>query len=386
MTNYQRFKLSSVLLVVFISSIAFFLLRPALTLKARTEIFATAIEVTAITSSFMIARAIASILVGALSDRKRGVRFFVVKYLFLPISAIIAAYTLAQNSITIIGLSSIHGFLAGFLWPTMQTIVGLSSSRRGLFMGIYFALASVGSSIGYFLYGVLPLSNNQLILVSSLLYLISFILIFSAFKLKTTDVMSSHYRVENRNSPKLPLWILCISFLMGCALGLMNGYVYLFLYEIANLSKTQLGLTLTLSAIFGIFGILCSGALADKIGVKNMLRILLVFSSLGLFMLAVFREPLLVVVALSAITIAIKATFPLTRNVIVLKDLSAAGTYIGLSNTLSNIGSFSYPLIAGFIYDKFSNTLIAGVDGRGFPLVVLALFMVIAISISFKRR
>ncbi len=375
-----------IFLLIFVSSIAFFLIKPALALKVRSEHISTALEVTAITSSFMIARAIASSIAGIAGDKNPALRITIARYSLLPISFFVLSYIYAPNTALIIMLSGFHGFFSGLLWPTVQVIFGFSASerRRGAYMGLYFAVSGIGSSLGYFLYGILPLNNNEIILVGSILYFLSFFLAFYLFKSINLKIKKKKIKIGFRDFSTKTVWVLSVSFAVGGVFGLMNEYIYLFLYEVHGLTKMQLGFVLTVSAMLGIFSGILSGFLADRIGIEKVLVVLLVFSFVGLLAIALFKDWFVIAVALSFVTLSIRATLPLTRNIAVAKNSSVAGSVVGLSNTLSNVGSSLFPLIAGYIYDSFGSSHVAGIDGRATPLVIVA-FLLFLLVLLFPR-
>ncbi|RLG71638.1 MAG: hypothetical protein DRO11_04045 [Methanobacteriota archaeon] len=382
-------------LVVFVASVAFYIIKPALAIKLRTELRATAFEVTALTSGFMVARALAAPLVGVTGDRVPAMRSKIVRLSLFPVVLISVAYAYVPEAFLAVLLSVVHGFLSGVLWPTLQVVVGFSapSGRRGFYLGSYFTLAGLGSSVGYGLYGSLPLNSTHLILVGALLYVFSALLAFIMFSVSQTQgTWLAHG--EKRDEPSWPgfssltIWVLAVSFGVGGVLGLMNEYLYIFLYEARSLTKTELGYTLTVATLLSVSSGVFSGLLSDKLGIRRVLVLILLLSAAGLLLLGLSTGKLCIIFSLAAVLLASKATLPLTRNISVAGTAAMAGTVIGVSNTLSNVGSAIFPLSAGCIYDILGGETIFGVDGRALPLVLasLAMFLLALLSPLAKEK
>ncbi len=394
--NDQKHILWASFLVVFIASIAFYLIKPALALKVRADLHATAIEITAITSGFMVFRAIAAPLAGVAGDRSPALRNYIVRLSLFPIALVAIAYAYVPEAFLAVLLSAMHGFFSGMLWPTLQVIVGFSApeDKRGAYLGAYFTLAALGSSIGYALYGFLPLSSTYLILTGAALYALSAVV--AAFLFSTSYTPEKYFEHRRKRDklrlssfPPLTIWVLMISFATGGVLGLMNEYLYIFLYEVHSLTRSELGYVLTLATLLGVFSGILSGFLSDRFGIKNVLVIILLLSSVGLFSLAVSPSRLIVALSLAAVLLAGKATFPITRNIAVAGNWAFAGTVVGLSNTFSNAGSAIFPLIAGYIYDAFEGEIIFGIDGRAMPLILSSLavlFLAVLSPLARERK
>jgi len=171
----------------------------------------------------------------------------------------------------------------------------------------------------------------------------------------------------------LTLWVLIVSFIIGGVMGLMNEYLYIFLYEVHSLTKSELGYVLTLATLLGVFSSILSGYLSDRFGIRRILVLILMLSSVALLLLGVSSSRLIVALSLAAVLLAVRAVFPLTRNIAVAGSLAYAGTVVGISNTLSSAGSSIFPLAAGYIYDALEGEIIFGIDGRAVPLVLSSL-------------
>lgn len=381
--------------MVLIASVAFYLIKPALAIKLRTELQATAFEVTALTSGFMVARALAAPLTGAKGDRIPALRGKIARLSLFPVVLLSVGYAYVPKAFLAVLLSVVHGFFSGMFWPTLQVIVGFSvpSGRRGFYLGSYFALAGLGSSIGYALYGFLPLSSTHLILTGALLYatsaLFTFIMFSSSYTQKTWFLNKERGDEHSLSGfSGITIWVLAISFGVGGVLGLMNEYLYIFLYEVHNLTKSELGYTLTVATLLSVSSGVFSGFLSDKFGIRNVLVPILLLSSAGLLTLGLSTNKLSIIFSLTVLLLAVKATLPLTRNISIAGTATMAGTVVGFSNTLSNVGSATFPLSAGYIYDILGGETFLGIDGRALPLVLssFAMFLLAVFSPLAKEK
>ncbi|NOZ59590.1 MAG: MFS transporter [Euryarchaeota archaeon] len=383
----ERRALLASFLVVFIASVAFYLIKPALALRLRAELGATALEVTALTSGFMVARALAAPLTGFAGDRAPLLRGRVARLCLLPVALLSAAYAFVPEALLAVLLSAVHGFFSGMFWPTLQVIVGFSApeDKRGAYLGAYFTLGALGSSIGYALYGLLPLSSTYLILAGAALYALSAMLALLLFSACTPAMPAGHrreVRLRLSSLPPLALWVLVISFAVGGVMGLMNEYLYLFLYEVHGMTRAELGYVLTAAALLSVFSGALSGFLSDMLGIRRVLVAILLLCSLGLLSLTLSHSGVIVALSLATVLLAVKATLPLTRNIAVAGGSRLEGTVVGLANTFSSAGAAVLPLVAGYLYDALEGEEVLGIDGRALPLLLSSLAVLFLALIS----
>ncbi|MCK5398881.1 hypothetical protein KAJ26_02570, partial [bacterium] len=75
---------------------------------------------------------------------------------------------------------------------------------------------------------------------------------------------------------------------------------------------------------------------------------------------------------------------PLSRNLTFVLFTGKTGTRIGLLNSVSNVGSFIGPLVAGFIYDNSSNKLLS-FPITGILFIITAVVLFICINVDKKE-
>lgn len=344
--------------LVFIASIAFYMVRISLALKMRIDLESTVFEATAVISSFMLARAFFSTVFGILTDKHPRLRSVMIKFSALFISIIIFLYSIAREPLQIIVLSFLHGLFSGILWPNVQVILGFEAKGRNLILSTYFALASFGGSVGYLLYGILLLSNDQILIIGSVLYLISFL--FSLAAIKDGGIIKGEKKFDRKFMYKIfdrtIIWILLVAFISGSIFGITSNYLYIFLYEYCSIDRKKVAYILSISSLISILGMILTGYIADRIGLIRTIILLLMTCSLGFIL--ILNNFYTTLIAVPMIIVSSNALLPLTRNVKIVRDKSFTGTVIGLSNTLSNLGTFFSPLLAGYLYDIGEKTTI----------------------------
>lgn len=370
------------LILAFFSGMAFSIVRLALTFKLRTDIGARAIEVTSLTTGFMVARAVFSPIGGTIGDKLPRSRYLISSTLLFPSFVITLLFRFSINPIKIIFLNFLHGVFSGIFWPTIQVIVGYSSPRdkRGVLLGTYFTLAGIGSSIGYSLYGKLSLSNDEFLLLGSLFYLMSAIVSLKFLRSwKKTNSKYEWSKDENearrRVGEELPeKFVLLSAFLLGGVMGLSGEYLYLFLREVHELSKEELGYLLTSSSIVGIMSGISSGYVLDRLGVRKSLLFIISLSSMSLLVISLRIGRILLTLSVLGMSFSSWGSMPITRNVSSFRR--SKGTLVGLSNSLSNLGSASFPLLAGHLYDTLGGRAFGPVLGESIPFLVASFFSI----------
>ncbi len=353
-------RLWRVLLAIFLAAAAFSMIRPVLAYRARYDLAATGFEVSMLATGFMVARALSSPAAGYLGDRVRGSRGLMVKAALASFPLITLGYAYAPSPWVLVGLRGLTGFSAGVAWPGMQTLVARSApeDRRASYLGLYFAAGNLGFSLGYGLYGHLPLSRVEYFYLASAMQAGTFLLLAG-------ERLEEAPRRELGWGGGLPaLWLMLASFAGGFTLGTVSEVTYVYLRELHGVGKAALGNTLLIGSVLGAVSTLAAGRLADRLGEYRAISLILLSTTLGLLLLPLSWTPA-ALAGMVLIMATARALLPATRSMATTLIPGLAGTLVGLSNTLSNLGSAASPTIAGVIYDHLSGTLRIG------PLVFL---------------
>lgn len=358
------------MIVVFIAAASFALARPSLAFLVRYGPGGGMLLVSAMSSGFMAARAIAAPLSGALGDWRPRLRKMFLEYLLAPIALLLLSMYLFPLPILIVILMTFWGFIAGFYWPTMQYVVsntGRLVGKTASYLGLYFSTASLGFALGYQLYGSLGLDERSLVGLASLIYFASFGVALAVFsKLPVEAYTATTSLTRNPSRPRMSLreiakafsiftvWVLAASFAVGFARGTTTEFMYVYLYEVHGIPRPWLGGILATSSLVSALGSWASGVLADRLGLRRVLVGVLVAEALSLMVLGCRASSALIAVSIIIVFFAGRASLPLTRNIVIAGNPAYAGTILGLSNTVSNIGSTISPIIGGLIYEVLS--------------------------------
>ncbi len=348
-------RLWRVLLAVLLAAAAFSMIRPVLAYRARYDLAATGFEVSMLATGFMVARALSSPAAGYLGDRVRGSRGLMVKAALGSFPIITLGYAYAPDPWVLVGLRGLAGFSAGVAWPGMQTIVAGSApgDRRASVLGLYFAVGNLGFSVGYGLYGHLPLSRVEYFYLAAAMQAGTFLL------LAGERLAEAPGRAVGWGGGLPAAWLMLASFAGGFTLGTVSEVTYVYLRELHGVGKALLGNTLLAGSLLGAASTLLGGRLADRLGEYRAINLTLLATTLGLLLLPLSWTPA-ALAGMVLIMATARALLPATRSMATTLIPGLAGTLVGLSNTLSNLGSATSPTIAGIIYDYLSGALQIG--------------------------
>jgi MFS family permease len=380
----SKLRLLPFLAAVFLASMAAGLSRLSLARMMRYELLLPAVVVSSVTTWFMAARAVSATLGGVAVDKNPEIARFQPWLSLLGIAMIVFIISRLYNGYLILAFSAVWGFLAGLTWPIIQM---LTSSLAGVWsstaMSLYFTSGSLGTIVGQYLYGVIPLSNRGLIGLSSSIYVVS--AGFIAFGVLRYSSILRRRKARRRAAgmrgsiirgltlKSVEAWILFSALASGFLGGALREFLYIYLGEVYGLSRVQLASTLASAGLLSIVVSLAVGPIADKFGVVPVLRGVLVMGFIGSLMLAVPGGEAIALAGLALAQAASRSSLPLTRNAAVFSE-ERRGSLLGLSNTLSNLGQMSSPIIGGWIYDNLAGS-IGPFNAKGLIYMIAALLM-----------
>ncbi len=302
-------------------------------------------EITLLSSSFMLSRAIFSPLLGKLADRgfKRHLLIMVgfagllvdaTLYMVIPYPEMFA-------------LRVMDGIFSAMVWPTLQAVVHFSTPKglKARVMSIYFIMGSLGMSIGYVLYSAIG---------GNIVYAITLIVVVYAVEIVTSlafrDVKEEHREVV-RERIKVDRLLYSLTFLFGMYMSLGNEVLLFYLAEVLNLGKVYATLILFAGGLFSLLGSFMVSHIADKRGFSRAIILLSAISFISALLISI-----------SYLYIAILGTFlffvagrgfmPVSRS-FTASSTRKVGTSLGYVNLSSNLGSVVGPLIGGIIIDSF---------------------------------
>ncbi|MCE4624244.1 MAG: MFS transporter [Desulfurococcales archaeon] len=349
----EMWRYTLILAGVLIAGVGAGVARPALTYYLRYDIGSTVLAAASLTSSFMLGRTLGSIISGVTGARAPGRRHLLASLPLAGAALVIYSFPQLRAPPLILGFTGVWGLMAGVAWPTVQVGVSDVQPRRSTtLLSIYFAVGTLGISVGNELFGVLETSYSSMLKLGSLLILSSTPL----FALSLYKLPRSGEQGRARTSRGwgdgviLYTWILAAAFALGFLSGVLRDYFYIYAHETLGLSRGALGHTLAAAGVLGVAVSIPMGVLADKYTTWRVLPPLLALALLGSLLLLTPRAsiPGYILAALS-----VRASLPQTRNA-ALAPGGRGSLLVGASNSMSSIGMTLSPIIAGIIHDKTS--------------------------------
>ncbi len=371
----------SILIIPIFGGLAARLLRIVLAFTLR-DLGLSVLEITILSSTFMLARGLSAPLIGRLADKGVSrIAIILIGFLGLGIDSLLYSIIPYPYMIALRAMDGIYGAMA---WTTMQALVHLSSPKefKGRLMSSYFMMGGLGGSIGYVFYNYLLGNTYHALLTVSVFYLISIL-----FALPLRNVKEERKKEERRKKVRGEISLSLYSLNLFYGMFFSLGAEVLWFYMAENMGFGKYNTTLYLSAItfISIFGTFLMGHLADR---KNYYYVLWLLAILSLFSGAVLMVNFKPLVLLGALVFYItgRGFLPIARSFTASKTKSL-GTSLGLVNMSSNIGAVVAPLVGGAMYDFLHpfRILIFNLGALIFFIMGVCIFINTYIMLHFKK-
>ncbi len=355
---------------VFTASVAAGVARPSIAFYVRYGLGSSMIAAASLTSGFMFGRAAASFASGLLGELLPRYRWLIVA-LGLSSAASILYYGIpgSDEASEVILLMGFWGIISGLVWPSMQVAASeLGGLRSGTVLSIYFALGSVGSSIGNWLFGALSYPPISLVRLSGLLIVVAGILLSLSTRGLRAERSSSIRKAVFRVLDPAILWVILAAFSLGFLSGMLREYFYLYVHEVYGLTRRGLGDLLLTAGLASVLAGIAAGVLSDRHGVHRVLIIVVLVAAsssiaLGLPYIGLWGIALAYIAASSGV----RASLPLTRNAAITGG-TGGSFMVGASNTSSSLGMMTGPIIAGLLYGSSA-------EHAGAPFIVAGILL-----------
>ena len=372
------------ILTAFIGTAGFRISIPIIAYLIRESLGAAMTHVALMSTGYMLARALASVLFGAIIEKYGRVLAFITIGMALN-SILLNLYPYMNNWIEVVILRTIQGFLGGMSWPLIQLVTALSSPKniRGRVLSIYFALGSLGVFAGNAIYALIydmPLTMS--LLLSSVIYGSSILLVIAAirilkFKYKSIRKANTARKFSESQSSSLTSSLAISVFIGGFAVTyggaiVFGGVSYVYIHEVYQIPKPIVALILGATGIVGIIASIALGWIADRKSEKLALNMTLALMAMAIPLLLI-KNTLLLIIALMFIAIAQKSYMPLSRRIMATHiEKSAIG--IGGINAVMNIGMSVGQITFGAAYDLMKPLMltVAAIQVITPPIILLA--------------
>ncbi len=368
--------------IVIFNSMGFFFFNFLIPIVARINMNSSATEVGIIISLITIGLIMSSSFVGFLVDRTNSKRNLVMIGSFGRAAAYFVIYlAIVVNSLFILGIGTlILGFLAGFFWIPLDTLVAQKSSKdhRSHAYGKRDSANAIGQIIGGLVgfgifFGLSAINANPFFLYSAfLLYGIMNLIAGVLFYTKVDETIKFYdEKVQNNNnsleSPENTSSVITKIMIIGmiilsCVILLSSvnhtlARPYLNIYILENITD-EMGFVILAyfpTALFATFLAPRLGKLADKIPPAIGIPILASSGALMTWLLIsttniwMFTGLLLV-----DLTIGMSAGL-IFINLMSRINIKHRGKIMSLSSFFTNLGSSIGPILGGLAYDSLGS-------------------------------
>jgi len=330
------------------------LFRPILPIFAR-RVGATGLEVGLLTSGFMLARAITAYIIGKNIDRS-GKRKIYVKIGFFCVFIIAFTYFFVNSYCGLLFLRFCQGVFSGLMWPATQIMVAEEAEKgyKTRALSLYQIFGRIGALLSRVILSLVLLitANIGLEELSSfrVVFLVGGVILFIGF-IEVLFVPESKKFETKKKKGKPHYSIFLLSFIFGALLALAPiSFVYL--NEHYNITLLGIAILLFCLDIITMLAMYGSSHLADLIGVKKSLWIVIIPCLLTALCLPFASFFILFVILYFIMRMSISSFIPISRAYATSIN-TEVGSNIGTLNMMTNLGSVVGPIIGGLIYDTF---------------------------------
>ena len=391
--------LGLIIITVILTCLVITLIRPFITFFVYEILKANVVEVTLLTTAFMIGRASSSLIAGFVSDYIKRKEYLILG--LYGVGAIIFLYSLCSSWVDFALLRVIQGLFAGMSWPIVQLIVGeLSPPRiRSRVFALYFSSGDVGIALGFYLYSLMYGEDFKLVLTySSILYIVSLTPLF--ISLIIAKGLGSVERVRNVSMDKprsvtneSPMYgvalIILVTVAAGFTMGSLREFLYIFTYEYHGLSKGFLGEVLSYSTIIGLAVSFLLAHITDVFGMRRSLPIIALISTIALLLITMKIPTPVLVISIGMVLAVNKSVMPLSRSLILNYVKRKKGLAIGFINMVGNVSVATYPIIAGYLYELFRGLrlklIVTEIALDGVAFLILSVMYLVIMFLLLKK-
>ncbi len=364
--DIRRRNLSILSFLAFSGAVGISLFRPTLPIFSRS-MGATGFEVGALTSGFMLARALCAYLFGRFSDRIQR------RKLFLPLGFLLYLFScaglfFARSYAEVLTICIFQGMISGMMWPMAQ-VVAIESTVRSFktrALSLYFASGNAGMSLGNALLGAAIIfimfrfntdetsAFRYIFLLSGIIFVIGF---FCSLFLSETSGMTEgggQGKQGHRGKMSAEFYaLLFIAFFIGVVPGLIRSIMVIYLNEQFLMPTQHIAFVLMASNIAALLSMLLFSYLSDKKGILWMLVAVSVLTAVSAIIIPIANSKAFLIILMIMSAAGARSFTPISRSSVSELSGKKLGQNIGLINTVSNLASVAGPLAGGFFYDLF---------------------------------
>lgn len=389
-----------------IVNIGFGLLAIFITLLA-DEINLRPIEIGIVISIFMVARAISSGTVPAISDRVGRRIILIVSLLLYAVSTIMLGFS--RDFLTIFFLRIIEGGATGAVFPTAEALLvdSVPTSERGAWMGKYFTTFNMGFVIGPALGGILFTFGLEVLHLDKLTsFMIPFAftgvlgflsmasVIFFVQDIINPEEESRRPVSENKIEQSLRVRyfssFIAIGLLTGFSIGLIIPIFTLHATHAFGLTEGTIGFIFTISGTAALLVNYPAGRLSDRLPNRMSIVVIgILFAGSGFIIVGFSTSIIFVLLAFIFRSMAYQAYIPAYRAFQADQiPHMIRGKVMGRIQSAFNIGAVFGPLVGAAIYEAVSSDLFEVLEigyifyGGGIPFLVAGVFTIFQVFVA----
>lgn len=334
------------------------LFRPVLPIFAR-RLGASGFEVGLLTSGYMLARAIISIIVGKSIDLSGRKKIFI-EFGFFFVFIFTFGLLFVKNYHFLLLLRFLQGICAGLIWPSTQIMVvdeaGVSYRTRAL--SLYQITGKIGFLLSRVILSIVLLTTAFIGLdeIGSfrIVFLVSAIILFLGFFEILVIPESRKKKGEKiKGRPTYSMFIL--AFIFGALIGL-NSISLVYINEQFDITPLGIAILLLFVDLITILWMYITSHLTDHVGTKKSLWFIIVPCLISSIVLPFATYFIIFVMFYITLKMSVSSFMPISRSYTTNVN-NEVGINIGFLNMISNLGTVIGPIIGGFVYDYLQGEL-----------------------------
>ena len=353
------------------------------------------LQIGAMTSAFMLSRAIFATPFGKLSD-KIGRRLIITIGLFVYAIATLV-FPFASDWTHLVILRGVQGIGGGMFWPATTALIAdiILPGKRGRALGFFNTWVMLGLVMGPALGGLIQFYGFEVLglseiesyrapfyiggIFAAVSSLVAFIFVKEAPRIDTINPSSSLERPKTISKAFQRTFraLLAVRFANGFAMTFIQPVLAFYIYQALGFERTEavlwIAATFFVSGLAGAVVQVPAGSLADRHGRKKIMLVGVLIAQVFTIMIPL-AGAIMTIVILMGLRAAFRGLYE-PASLSLMEDIMPRhirGKLTGVTETFWNIGAIIGPLFGFILYDYFD---------KAYPFYASAIIFTIAIII-----
>ena len=337
-------------LSAFTGTIAFRLATPAIAFYTRDVLKASMLSVSMVSMSFVLARALTSVLGGLALERGKWL-VYLGAVAMMGNALAVQLYPLTTSWPQVAGIKLLNGFLNGLSWPMAQFVVAVTTPKeiRARVTAVYFFFGSIASLLGNYAYAyTVNLGLAGQMWISSAFFVLTGLIMLLSYYLLYERITPRSEGKRGEGTSLDPGKVLVIASLMAVIVAFTSGEItYVYVAEALGLSRGRtavlLGWTGFTASLLSYF----SSWFADVRSEVRTVRLTAFLAGISPLLASVKTAPTVFLGVFLAL-FAFQSFRPISRKV--LASYHRSSLAIGGVNAVQNLSTFVGGMIFGLAY------------------------------------